>query len=279
MARNCSRGETDFVLNPYWESEAELYAEFEHFGIAPEEHVLVADADAGEPLGLAGFMRRPHATDAGMFCPIVRREERGHGLGGELLRAAQRHGSEELGIKLMTAGLGTRNRAGYSLLTSHGFRAVRQAFLMRCDTRPVLDARPLDGLDVAIAGLEDAEDILSIYETCGFEGRSLDAMRGVLADGLHVHTVARRAGEAAAFVELEIHWPERPWVAFVGVATALRDRGLGSSLVSWALEREFDRGARAGQLMLSPANRTALRAYEKVGFRRHRLIDVLEKSV
>ena len=31
--------------------------------------------------------------------------------------------------------------------------------------------------------------------------------------------------------------------------------------------------------MLSPANRTALRAYEKVGFRRHRLVDVLEKNL
>ena len=31
-------------------------------------------------------------------------------------------------------------------------------------------------------------------------------------------------------------------------------------------------------LLLSPANRTALRAYEKVGFRRHRVVDVLENS-
>jgi predicted GNAT family acetyltransferase len=31
--------------------------------------------------------------------------------------------------------------------------------------------------------------------------------------------------------------------------------------------------------MLSPANRTAVRAYEKVGFRRHRLVDVLERAI
>jgi ribosomal protein S18 acetylase RimI-like enzyme len=59
----------------------------------------------------------------------------------------------------------------------------------------------------------------------------------------------------------------------------LRDRGVGSSLVAWALARRFDEGAVAAQLMLSPANRTALRAYEKVGFRRARLIDVLEKQL
>lgn len=277
LSRACTRGEADFVLNPYWESEEEFTAEFDRFGIDPTEHVLVADAGDGEVLGLAGFLRRPGASVAGMFCPIVKRDERGHGLGGELLRAAQTHGSEKLGIKLMTAGIGTRNRGGYSLLTSHGFRAVRQAFLMRCETRP--EGRPPDGsLEFGSAGPEDAEGILSVYATCGFEERSTESMRAILDDGRHAHTVARRDGEIVAFVELETHWPRRPWVAYVGVARELRDRGLGSNLVSWSLGSRFDAGATAGLLMLSPANRTALRAYEKVGFRRYRLIDVLEKG-
>ena len=68
-------------------------------------------------------------------------------------------------------------------------------------------------------------------------------------------------------------------VAFVGVRKTLRDRGIGTALVSWALGQAFADGAEAGLLMLSPANRTALRAYEKVGFRRFRLIDVLEKAL
>ena len=76
----------------------------------------------------------------------------------------------------------------------------------------------------------------------------------------------------------ETHWKKRPWVAYVGVSKDLRDRGVGSALVSWGLRRRFDAGATSGLLMLSPANRTALRAYEKVGFRRFRLIDVLEKG-
>ena len=82
-----------------------------------------------------------------------------------------------------------------------------------------------------------------------------------------------------AFVELETHWPRRPWVAYVGVAPELRARGVGSALTAWALARQFEAGAESALLMLSPANRTALRAYEKVGFRRHRLVDVLEKSL
>jgi predicted GNAT family acetyltransferase len=82
-----------------------------------------------------------------------------------------------------------------------------------------------------------------------------------------------------AFVELETHWPRRVWVAYVGVVPELRDRGLGSSLVSWSLARRFGTGTQSALLMLSPANRTAVRAYEKVGFRRHRLVDVLERAI
>lgn len=278
MARECARGETDFVLNPYWETAEELAIEFERFGIAPGEHVLVADAGDGCPLGLAGFLRQAGSAAAGMFCPIVRRGERGRGLGGELLRAAQRLGSEKLGIRLMSAGIGTRNRAGYSLLTSHGFRPVRQAFLMLCERPPEEERPPVDELAFEEAKPEDAEEILALYAECGFEERSDETMRRVLSDGLHSHAVARHDDRIVAFAELETHWPRRIWVAFVGVSKDLRDRGVGSALVSWSLRRHFAEGAVRAQLMLSPANRTALRAYEKVGFRRFRLIDVLEKG-
>ena len=79
LSLDCARGENDFVLNPLWENEAELTAEFERFGIEPAEHVLVADAGDGEVLGLAGFLRQAGSSAAGMFCPIVKRGERGRG--------------------------------------------------------------------------------------------------------------------------------------------------------------------------------------------------------
>ena len=273
----CARGENDFVLNPLWESEDELVAEFERFGIEPSEHLLVADSGDGERLGLAGFLRLPKAPTAGLFCPIVKRSARGRGYGGELLRAALRLG-ESLDIALATAGIGTRNRAGYSLLTSHGFRPVRQHFLMRCNA-PLDPESPLAGVAFCEAAPEDSPAILSIYDVCGFEPRGAEAMERVLTDGRHQHAVAREGGRVVAFVELETHWPRRVWVAYVGVAPDLRDRGLGSSLVSWALARRFEMGAQSALLMLSPANRTAVRAYEKVGFRRHRLVDVLERAI
>ncbi|MEE9609460.1 MAG: GNAT family N-acetyltransferase [Myxococcota bacterium] len=279
LSADCARGEGDFVLNPLWETEEELFAEFGRFAIDPAEHVLVADAGDGELVGLAGFLRQPRASAAGMFCPIVKRGERGRGLGGELLRAALAHGAGELGIKLVSAGVGTRNRAGYSLLSSHGFRPARQHFLMRCVEQPEVTGAPLADLELRKAGSDDAEAILEIYAACGFEERSTEAMRSYLEDGRHSHAVALCNGRIAAFAEIETHWPRRPWVAYVGVNADLRDRGVGSTLVAWALEREFEGGAASALLMLSPANRTALRAYEKVGFRRHRLVDVLEKGL
>lgn len=276
LSAYCARGETDFVLNPYWETEAELLAEFDRFGISPEEHLLVADAGDGEVLGMVGFIRRPGASEAGMFVPIVKRGSRGKGIGGELLRAARRYGRDHLDIRLATAGIGTRNRAGYSLLTSLGFRPVRQHFLMRCDVRPELQKPAVEGLELDAARLEDADAILAVYAACGFEKRTPEVMRRVLADGRHAHAVARHGSRVVAFCELETHWPRRIWVSYVGVDPELRDRGLGTALVAWSLDRRFEEGAETALLMLSPANRTALRAYEKGGFRRHRVIDVLE---
>jgi ribosomal protein S18 acetylase RimI-like enzyme len=294
LALDCARGETDFVLNPLWESTDELFAEFARFEIPPEEHLLVADdGDGGDVQGMVGFLRQPRERSAGMLVPIVRRKDRGRGVGGELLRAAQRHGAEQLGIDFATAGVGTRNRGGYALLTSHGFRPMRQAYVMRCEHSPSVPEVPIAGLEIELARPDDAKAILEIYLSCGFESRSEERMRAVLEDGRHAHAVARAqvsrsepqasedqgGGEVVAFVELETHWPKRPWVAFVGVEKSRRDRGLGSSLVAWLLARQFAAGAKAGLLALSPANRNALRAYEKVGFRRFRLIDALEKRL
>lgn len=277
LSAHSARGETDFVLNPFWETEDELFAEFERFGIAPEEHLLVADAGDGEVLGLAGFLRRPRSELAALCCPIVQRTERGRGVGGQLLRAARDLGRGRLAIRLATAAIGTRNRAGYSLLTSHGFRPVRHHFLMQCTQRP--KATLPEGFDLEAAGPGDAEAILPLYTECGFEPRSPEEMARVLADGRHAHGVARHDGRVVGFVELETHWPTRVWVSFVGVEPGLRDRGLGTALVAWSLERRFEARPGTALLLLSPANRTAYRAYEKVGFRRHRLVDVLEKML
>lgn len=282
LAAGCARGEADFVLNPLWESEDELFAEFERHGIDPREHLLVGDLGGGEVGGLVGFLRRPGEPHAGLFCPVVSRELRGRGHGGRLLRAAFALGAGQLGITLATAAIGTRNRAGYSLLTAHGFRPEHQVFLLRCEDRPTVGIPP-DGLGVQVAAEEDAEAILSIYDACGFDPRGIERMREVLSDGRHFHAVARtdadNGGDIVGFVELEVHWPRRVWVAFVGVDPGLRDRGVGTALVAWALERQFDSGTVAAQLMLSPANRTALRAYEKVGFRRFRLLDVMDRAL
>lgn len=279
LSHACARGESDFVLNPLWETEDELAVEFERRGIEPEDHLLVADGDDGRVEGMVGFLCMADVTNAGLLCPIVEREARGRGLGGELLRAALTDGAERLGIKFLSAGIGTRNRAGYSLLTSLGFRPVRQIFLMRCEAQPKPAKVPIDGVEFSPASESDAEPILSIYTDCGFDPRSLEIMRAAMTDGRHTHAVARRNDEIVAFTELETHWPNRPWVAYVGVSPELRDRGLGSALVSWSLARCFQGGAQSALLILSPANRTAVRAYEKVGFRRHRSVDVLEKGL
>ena len=245
ISASCARAEADFVLNPMWETEEEFRAEFERHGIAPEEHLLVCDLGEGEVVGLSGFLR-PYGSEAGgIFCPIVERSQRGQGAGGELLRAALALGKEQLGMRLATAGIGTRNRGGYHLLAAHGFRPVRQHFLMRCESRPATSELP-EKLEVEPATASDLDAILEIYRSCGFEARSPQQMQRFFESGRHVHAVARQDGRVVAFSELETHWPRRCWVAYVGVEPSLRDRGVGSSLVGWSVARAFDAGNRAG---------------------------------
>jgi GNAT superfamily N-acetyltransferase len=275
LSASCLKGETDFVLNPLWETPEELVAEFERLGIAPEESLLVVEDDAGAPAGLSGLLRRPGARDAGLVAPVVRRELRGRGVGGDLLRATLEL-AERVGVASLTGAIGTRNRSGYSLLTGLGFQPVRQHFMMRCDERPATVDLPVSGLSLETAKPEDADAILALYDASRFdEVRSPERMRHVLEDGIHFHAVARRDGRVVAFVELETHWPTRVWVAYVGVDTSLRNQGVGSATVAWALQRVFDAGADTALLLLSPVNRPAVRAYQKVGFHLHRTIDVL----
>jgi ribosomal protein S18 acetylase RimI-like enzyme len=276
LSATCARSEADFVLNPLFETEEELRAEFARHGTAPEQHVLVAEGMSREILGVSGFLRFAGAREGGLLCPIVAKAERGHGLGGQLLRAALDLG-RRLGIGLATAGLGTRNRAGFALLTAFGFRPVRQHFLMRCDKRP--SAELPEGFVVESARPADAEAIHKLHVDCGLAPRSQAEVEHAFEQGGHAFAVARRSGELAAFVDLEVYWPKRVWVSFVGVSPALRDHGLGTALTAWALAERFDAGASSALLALSPANRTALRAYEKVGFRLHRVFDVLERSL
>jgi ribosomal protein S18 acetylase RimI-like enzyme len=278
LAAVCARTESDFVLNPMWEDEQEFRAEFERHGIAPEEHLLVAEGLGGEVLGLSGVLRRPGVAAGGLLCPVVARAERGRGIGGELLRATLELSAGKLGLHLAAAGIGTRNRAGYSLLTALGFRPVRQHFLLRCDTRPDGPAPP-EGASLEAATEADLEAIHGLYEASGFEPRGADAIRGAFLDGRHAFAVAHFEGRTAGFVELDVYWPRRSWVAFVGVSPGLRGRGLGAALVAWALARRFEAGARSALVILSPANRTALHAYQNVGFRLHRVLDVLELAL
>jgi ribosomal protein S18 acetylase RimI-like enzyme len=225
LAASTARGESDFVLNPLWETPEELRAEFERFGIDPADHLIVADAEEEGVVGLVGFLREAGSPHAGLICPIVQREERGRGLGGRLLRAALEKGARELGIELVSAAVGTRNRAGYALLTALGFRPVRQVYLMRCDDKPGAGDLAVPELKVEQAGAGDLDGILALYRSCGFPERSREQMRSAMEDGRHDHVVARSTADASvrAFVELDTHWPRRPWVAFVGVAPELRD--------------------------------------------------------
>jgi ribosomal protein S18 acetylase RimI-like enzyme len=277
LARSGARSESDFVLNPLWEHEDELFAEYDRHGIDPEEHLLVAEGAAGVE-GCVGILRRPDAIRAALVCPIVARAARGRGLGGELLRAALAHG-DTLGVKELVAAIGARNRAGYALLAAYGFRPRRQHLLMRLDGPPAAPRTGLRGVELAHATPADAPAVLALHAVCGLDRRDPADVEAAFSDRRRAVAVARHAGRVIGFAEIERSWPPRPWVAWVGVEPTLRDRGVGSALVAFALAREFERGAHAALLLLPTGNPAAVRAYERTGFRRHRTVEVLERGL
>lgn len=278
LATGCARSEADFVLQPLWETEEDLFADFDRHESEPEEYLLVADAGDGTVLGASGFLRFPKDPAAALIPPVVERGARGRGLGGELLRAALELGRDR-DVKLASAAVGSRNRAGYALLTAYGFRPVRQHFLMRCESGGAAAGPAPAGISLEAAQPGDLPAIGELYAEAGFPERSPEALRRALGDGRHAHVVARLRGEVAGFVELDAFCSRCVWVSFVGVAPELRERGVGTAMVRFALSLAFERGAGHALLLLSPANRAALRAYEKAGFRRHRLVDVLERGL
>jgi ribosomal protein S18 acetylase RimI-like enzyme len=150
---------------------------------------------------------------------------------------------------------------------------------MRADGE-VAPAAPLpEGVAIGPASPADLGPIHAIYAEAGFPERSPEEMRTALEGGHHAHVVARARGEVVGFVELDAWSRRRVWVSYVGVRPALRERGVGAAMVRTALSRAFASGADHALLLLSPANRAALRAYEKAGFRRTRMIDVLERGI
>lgn len=278
IAAGCARNEADFVLQPLWETEEELFADFDRHGTDPEDYLLVAESDEGRALGMAGFLRFPQDPSAALIPPVVERAARGRGLGGELLRAALALGRER-DVKLAIAALGSRNRSGHALLTAYGFRPVRQHFLLRCDGAGAPAGALPVGTNLEPARAADLPEIAELYAEAGFPERTPEAMRRAYDDGHHAHAVARLDGKVVGFVELDAFSSRRVWVSFVGVRRDLRERGVGTGIVRFALERAFARGAEHALLLLSPANRAAMRSYEKAGFHLHRVIDVLERGL
>ncbi len=67
LSAACARGATGFVVNSFWETEDELFAEFDRFDIDPRQHLLVWKTDTGKPGGLVGFVRQPDSPTAGFY--------------------------------------------------------------------------------------------------------------------------------------------------------------------------------------------------------------------
>ena len=265
------------------DASSELFAEFERHGDRrPRSTCWSPTRATARRSACAGFLRFPGETAAALIPPVVARAAARQGRGRRAAARALDARPSALDVKLASAAIGSRNRAGYALLTAYGFRPVRQHFLMRCDDAARAAGHAAGrGSRSSAARPDDAGAILELYREAGFPRAHArgDAPRPRRRPPRPRRRAPRRRGRGLRRARHPLA-RAAVWVAFVGVdAVAARPRRRLRAGALGAGARSSTRGARSALLLLSPGNRSALRAYEKVGFRRHRLVDVLEKGL
>jgi ribosomal protein S18 acetylase RimI-like enzyme len=261
------------VGNPAWSTRDELESELADWDPGPEETLCVAE-ERRRLVGFGGVELPEGFAHAELFGPIVAPSAQGHGLGTDLLEASIER-ARRAPVTSLAGSVGTRNTSSRVLLERHGFRPRARPTatyrLTRAQHRPVRAAP--SGVTVRVAGEEDLDDALALYRECFPEGRFPAAVwRQTLASGT-VYT-AEDDGRVVAVLNID---PHDRWIYHVGVTESERKRGVGSYLLSAALEHYWDRhpGETLG-LDVAADNIPAIRLYRRQGFAPWLVLQTLE---
>jgi ribosomal protein S18 acetylase RimI-like enzyme len=251
------------VGNPVWTTTEELESELADWDPPATETLLVA-ADGRRLVAFGGIELPRGFPHAELFGPLVATEARGHRLGTQLLEASIERARSD-GVEALLAAVGTRNAAGRILLERHGFRVrgrPQATFRLKPgEHRPLAEAP--ERVSTRVADEDDLPAALTLYRECFPHGRFPDA---VWRENVRTGTVyaAEADGELVAVLNID---PHDRWIYHVGVTESERNRGVGSFLLSRALEDYW--GGHPGQplgLDVDADNVPAIRLYRRQGF-------------
>jgi ribosomal protein S18 acetylase RimI-like enzyme len=263
LSRHALARPEDHVGNPVWSTREDLETEVADWDPPAEETLLVAE-DEGRVIAFGGVELPKGFSHAELFGPVVKPSYQGQKLGTGLLETsidiARGRGAQSL-----TSAVGTRNTAGRILLEGRGFKArgAPQAtyLLTRAAHRALTEAPP--GVEVRRGVPEDLDAALALYHECFPDGRFPDhTWRESLVRG----TVYAAETQRRVVAVLNVDASDR-WIYHVGVTESERNRGVGSYLLSRALEDYWERhpGDTLGLDVLT-TNVPAIRLYRRQGF-------------
>lgn len=129
----------------------------------------------------------------------------------------------------------------------------------------------------------DLQTFAALAREGGVPGWSEGSLRSVLSDPNAIARVARRAGSDASGFVLARCAADEVEVLIAAVAGPMRRAGIGTALVSAALDEAARTGARTAHLEVRASNAAAIALYERLGFvavgRRPRYYGATEDAV
>jgi ribosomal protein S18 acetylase RimI-like enzyme len=263
LSRHALHRSAEQVGNPLWETREEMESELSDWDLPPSETLFVEEDD-GRVAGFGGIEAATGWEHADLFGPLVGTAFRGQKIGSRLLEASVEAGRSR-SVSRIIASVGTRNLTGRLLLERKGFRAlgsVTEVYrLLPHGYRGFEDAPA--GVEVRRGEAPDLGAALGLYHEC-FPGGHFpeSAWLGALERGTVY--LAEEAGRPIGVIDID---PSDRWTYHVGVTEAERDRGVGSYLLSQALEDYWRRHPDEPLgLSVSADNIPAIRLYRRLGF-------------
>lgn len=263
LSRHALARPSEQVGNPMWETREEMESELSGWDLSPGETLFVEEDD-GRVAGFGGIEAASGWEHADLFGPLVAPAFRGRKTGSRLLEASIDAGRER-GVTRIVASIGTRNLAGRFLLERKGFRplgSVTEVYRLLPHSYRESEHVPA-GVQVRRGAAPDLGAALSLYHECFPGGRFPEsAWLGALERGTVY--LAEEAGGPIGVIDID---PSDRWTYHVGVTECERGRGVGSYLLSQALEDYWRRHPDEPLgLSVSADNIPAIRLYRRLGF-------------
>jgi GNAT superfamily N-acetyltransferase len=261
LCRSCAAVPGESLGNWEWCDAAELEQQLAGWEVAARSTLLVA-REAGRVIGFCGVECYPRHGIGLVHGPVVARASLGRGINKALFEVALRTGVQ-YGAGELWAVTGRDNRNAQALYAEAGFHRDEVIALFQLEREAHVPVSVPE--HVRRVTPNDLSEVLSLAESLGDDlHMSRDELATALADPTWHIWVAGPA-EPLAIVCID---PDERWIRALATRTDARRRGLGSVLLSAALEAWWaDQHEDSLGLSVRAESLAIVTQYHRLGFR------------